>query len=53
MNYKVEYERWLNHANADIIEELRSYSEKDIEDSFYKKFVFRYWWSAWYHRCRH
>ncbi|EJX66107.1 phospho-sugar mutase [Enterococcus faecium] len=40
MNYKVEYERWLNHANADIIEELRSYSEKDIEDSFYKNLSF-------------
>ncbi|ELA76792.1 hypothetical protein OGS_02052 [Enterococcus faecium EnGen0002] len=34
MSYKVEYERWCNHANADIVEELRSYSEKDIEDSF-------------------
>ncbi|XIO25999.1 phospho-sugar mutase [Enterococcus faecium] len=40
MNYKVEYERYLNHANADIIEELRSYSEKDIEDSFYKNLSF-------------
>ncbi|XIK61214.1 phospho-sugar mutase [Enterococcus faecium] len=40
MNYKVEYERWLNHANADIIEELRSYSEKDIEHSFYKNLSF-------------
>ncbi|HFJ5897819.1 TPA: phospho-sugar mutase [Enterococcus faecium] len=40
MNYKVEYERWLNHANADIIEELRSYSKKDIEDSFYKNLSF-------------
>lgn len=40
MSYKAEYERWLANANADIVEELRSYSEKDIEDSFYKNLSF-------------
>lgn len=40
MDYKAEYERWLENANADIVEELRSYSEKDIEDSFYKNLSF-------------
>lgn len=40
MSYKAEYERWLLNANEDIVEELRSYSEKDIEDSFYKNLSF-------------
>lgn len=40
LNSKLEYERWLKIANADIVEELRSYSEKDIEDSFYKNLSF-------------
>ena len=36
MSIKEKYERWLEHANEEIIEELESYSEKEIEDSFYK-----------------
>jgi len=40
MNYITEYENWLKKANNDIVEELRSYSEKDIEDSFYKNLSF-------------
>lgn len=40
MNVKAEYERWLKHANADMVKELSSYSEQDIEDSFYKNLSF-------------
>ncbi|HHD7875630.1 phospho-sugar mutase [Enterococcus faecium] len=40
MKHKVEYKRWLENANADIVEELHSYSEKDIKDSFYKNLSF-------------
>lgn len=40
MSMKAEFERWLEKANDDIVEELRSYSEKEIEDSFYKNLSF-------------
>ena len=40
MNVKTEYEHWLKHANADMVKELSSYSEQDIEDSFYKNLSF-------------
>ena len=40
MNVKAEYEHWLKHANADMVKELSSYSEQDIEDSFYKNLSF-------------
>lgn len=36
MDHNANYYHWLTNANAEIVEELRSYSEKDIEDSFYK-----------------
>lgn len=40
MNIQRKYENWLEHANDDIKEELRGYSEKEIEDSFYKDLAF-------------
>lgn len=40
MNYREEYKRWLRNANADIIDELDKYTEKEIEDSFYKNLSF-------------
>lgn len=52
MDHNANYYHWLTNANAEIVEELRSYSEKDIEDSFYKS-VLWYRWSAWHHWCRH
>ena len=40
MSIKEKYERWLEHANEEIKEELKGYSEKKIEDSFYKDLSF-------------
>lgn len=40
MTIQEKYENWLNHANDEIKEELRGYSEKEIEDSFYKSLAF-------------
>lgn len=40
MDYQEEYKRWLENADRDIVEELRSYSKQDIEDSFYKNLSF-------------
>lgn len=40
MDHNANYYHWLTNANAEIVEELRSYSEKDIEDSFYKNLSF-------------
>lgn len=40
MNVKAEYEYWLKNVNTDIAKELSSYSEQDIEDSFYKNLSF-------------
>lgn len=40
MSFKEEYRRWLQNANADIIEELEKYTEKEIEDSFYRNLAF-------------
>ena len=37
MSIKEKYESWLEHANEEIKEELDSYSEKEIEDSFNEK----------------
>lgn len=36
MDVSEVYEKWLEHANEEIAEELKGYSEKEIEDSFYK-----------------
>lgn len=40
MNIQEKYEKWLEHANEEIKEELKGYSEKEIEDSFYKDLSF-------------
>ena len=40
MNIQEKYDNWLEHANDGIKEELRGYSEKEIEDSFYKDLSF-------------
>ena len=40
MNYREEYERWLELANDEMKELLKGYSEKEIEDSFYRNLAF-------------
>lgn len=40
MDYRKEYERWLNCADAHTVEQLKEYSEKEIEDSFYRNLAF-------------
>ncbi len=40
MTIQEKYEKWFEHANDEIKEELRGYSEKEIEDSFYKDLAF-------------
>lgn len=40
MNYREEYERWLEKANDEMKELLKGYSDKEIEDSFYRNLVF-------------
>ena len=42
MNYKKEYEKWLNSdvVSKDVKEELRALPEKEIEDRFYKELEF-------------
>ncbi len=40
MDYRAEYKRWLQNANADIKEELLTYTDQQIEDSFYRNLAF-------------
>lgn len=40
MNYREEYERWLEKADDEMKELLRGYSDKEIEDSFYRNLTF-------------
>ena len=41
MEYKTEFERWLQHAiDTDIAEELRHMDESAIEDAFYRDLTF-------------
>lgn len=40
MNYREEYERWLEKADDEMKELLRGYSDKEIEDSFYRNLAF-------------
>ena len=40
MDYKAEYERWLQNVDADMKEELRKYTAQEIEDSFYRNLAF-------------
>lgn len=41
MDYKLEYEKWLEFAEADgLAEELRSMNETQVEDAFYRDLAF-------------
>ena len=40
MNYRAEYERWLEHTEGDVLEELRQMDETQIEDAFYRDLAF-------------
>lgn len=40
MNYKEEYNRWLEKSDDEMKELLKDYSEKEIEDSFYRNLAF-------------
>ena len=40
MDYRAEYERWLQNANDEIKEELTQYTDQEIEDSFYRNMAF-------------
>ena len=40
MNYRAEYERWLDHTEGDVLEELRQMDETQIEDAFYRDLAF-------------
>lgn len=42
MNYKEEYQRWLDNADAETVAELKSISdnEKEIEERFYRNLEF-------------
>lgn len=40
MDYKKEYERWLQHTEGDIRAELVQMDDKAIEDSFYRDLTF-------------
>lgn len=40
MSFNEEYERWRVMANDEIKEELKKYTEKEIEDSFYRNLAF-------------
>ena len=40
MNYKAEYQRWLEKANEELKTELRAMDEAAIEDAFYRNLAF-------------
>ena len=40
MNYREEYERWLEKADDEMKELLKGYSDKEIADSFYRNLAF-------------
>lgn len=40
MSYREEYERWLEKADDEMKELLEGYSDKEIEDSFYRNLAF-------------
>lgn len=40
MDYRKEYDRWLKLADEETVNELKGYSEKEIEDSFYRNLAF-------------
>ena len=40
MDYRKEYERWLQNADSDIKNELEKMDEAAIEDAFYRDLAF-------------
>ena len=40
MDYKTEYQRWLEEANEELKAELRAMDEAAIEDAFYRNLAF-------------
>ncbi len=40
MNYEAEYEKWLEHTEGDVLEELSQMDETQIEDAFYRDLAF-------------
>lgn len=40
MDIRAEYERWLAHAEGDVLEELQRMDEAQIEDAFYRDLAF-------------
>ena len=40
MNYRAEYERWLDHTEGDVLEALRGMDDTQIEDAFYRDLAF-------------
>ncbi len=40
MDHKEKYQLWLQNADPDVIEELKHYTDKQVEDSFYKDLSF-------------
>lgn len=40
MHYREEYDRWLKFANDEMKKLLKGYSDKEIEDSFYRNLAF-------------
>lgn len=40
MNYKAEYERWLQYTDGDIKAELEKMDDAAIEDAFYRDLAF-------------
>lgn len=40
MDFRAEYERWLQYAEEELKRELRTYTSQEIEDSFYRNLSF-------------
>ncbi len=40
MDYKAEYERWLDNTSGDVLEELKNMNDTSIEDAFYRDLAF-------------
>ncbi|MBO4888927.1 MAG: phospho-sugar mutase [Firmicutes bacterium] len=40
MNYRKEYERWLENTSGEVLDELKTMDEAAIEDAFYQELAF-------------
>lgn len=40
MDYKAEYQRWLEKADQELVEDLNGMNESEIEDAFYRNLAF-------------